>query len=542
MSLSINNNSSSLVALEALNAAQTELSNTENTVSTGKKVDNAADSPAIYSIAAQMNGNLQGMTAVSDSLSLGAQVVATANTAGNKIVTSLQTLQNTVTTAGQTGTDASAMATQILSTLDSINSYARNATFSGVNLLTSGSDAVNAYNGTTLQTLTNVQGQTQTFKTMSGSDTTLVDALGLTSNSASGSSAAASTQNIFSSLNKNNVAELKTGNLTSNEILLGNGTTAGSTVTISGKTFEFVQSGASVSTATNIAVSLDSGFSTKNALSALVSSMNGAGVNASLNSDNSIAVYTGGSDPSTDVTGTLVGQSTSQAYAITGTTFAVGDGTDTTGKGGDKFTVGSTTYELVSSTTSLTAGKTTGGNVGVVVGANPSASDVAKALANSGITGLTASGSTLTYTISGSTAGTITVAKGDAATSDADAATSGTASTTTPITADNGSAADQIAVGIKSGVTTAVSAIQSAITNMSSVMQNLGNYSNTLSGLSTYTSSLTDAVTNGVSALTDADMAAESAKLTSLQTKQSLAIKSLTIANGQSQNILSLFQ
>ncbi|WP_406240260.1 flagellin, partial (plasmid) [Acetobacter orientalis] len=294
MSLSINNNSSSLVALQALNAAQTELSKTENTVSTGKKVDNAADSPAIYSIAAQMNGNLQGMTAVSDSLSLGAQVVATANTAGNKIVASLQTLQNTVTTAGQTGTDASAMASQILSTLDSINSYARNATFSGVNLLTSGSDAVNAYNGTTLQTLTNVQGQTQTFKTMSGSNTTLVDALGLTSNSASGSAAADSTQNIFSSLNKNNVAKLKTGNLISSDIELGNGTTAGSTVTIKGKTFEFVQSGASVSTAGNIAVSLDSGFSTKNALSALVSSMNGASVNASLNSDNSIAVYTGG--------------------------------------------------------------------------------------------------------------------------------------------------------------------------------------------------------------------------------------------------------
>lgn len=546
MSLSINNNSSSLVALEALNAAQTQLSQTENTVSTGKKVDNAADSPAIYSIAAQMNGNLQGMTAVSDSLSLGAQVVATANTAGNKIMTSLQTLQNTVTTAGQTGTDASAMATQILSTLDSINSYARNATFSGVNLLTSGSDAVNAYNGTTLQTLTNVQGQTQTFKTMSGSDTTLVDALGLTSNSAAGSSAADSTQTIFSTLNKNNVAELKTGNLTSNEILLGNGSTAGSTVTISGKTFEFVQSGAKVSTATNIAVSLDSGFSTKNALSALVSSMNSAGVNASLNSDNSIAVYTGGSDPSNDVTGTLVGQSTSQAYSIKGTTFAVGDGSDSDGKKGDTFTIGTNTYELVSNTKELGAnGKTKGGdgsNIGIVVAANATATDVAKALADAGITGLTASGSTLTYTVTGATAGTINVTDGDAVKSDAAATTSGTASTFTPITATNGSAADQIAVGIKSGVTTAVSAIQSAITNMSSVMQNLGNYSNTLSGLSTYTSSLTDAVTNGVSALTDADMAAESAKLTSLQTKQSLAIKSLTIANGQSQNILSLFQ
>ncbi|PEN23647.1 flagellin N-terminal helical domain-containing protein [Acetobacter fabarum] len=545
MSLSINNNSSSLVALEALNATQTQLSQTENTVSTGKKVDNAADSPAIYSIAAQMNGNLQGMTAVSDSLSLGAQVVATANTAGNKIMTSLQTLQNTVTTAGQTGTDASAMATQILSTLDSINSYARNATFSGVNLLTSAGDAVNAYNGTTLQTLTNVQGQTQTFKTMAGSNTTLVDALGLTQDSATGSNAADSTQTIFSTLNKNNVAELKTGNLTSNEILLGNGTTAGSTVTISGKTFEFVQSGAKVTTTGNIAVSLDSGFSTKNALSALVSSMNGAGVYSSLNSDNSIAVYTGGTNPSQDVKGTLVGPSTSQAFSLTGTTFAVGDGSDATTKKGDVFTIGGTSYELVSSATSLVDGKTANGtkNIGIVVGGtNPTATDVAKALANAGITGLTASGSTLTYTVAGNSAGTLTVAKGDAASSDAAVANSGTSSTTTPITADNGTAADQIAVGIKSGVTTAVYSIQSAITNMSSVMQNLGNYSNSLSGLSTYTSSLKDAVTNGVSALTDADMAAESAKLTSLQTKQSLAIKSLTIANGQSQNILSLFQ
>ncbi|WP_406240278.1 hypothetical protein ACF3NX_15760, partial (plasmid) [Acetobacter orientalis] len=142
--------------------------------------------------------------------------------------------------------------------------------------------------------------------------------------------------------------------------------------------------------------------------------------------------------PSTDVTGTLAARSTSQAYAIAGTIFAVGDGTDATGKKGDTFTIGGTNkYELVSSATSLTDGKTSGGNFGIVVGANPSASAVAEALANSGITGLTASGSTLTYTVPGVTAGTITVAKGDAAidingkpiASDAAAGPSGTAST-----------------------------------------------------------------------------------------------------------------
>lgn len=534
MSLSINNNSSSLVALEALNAAQTQLSQTENTVSTGKKVDNAADSPAIYSIAAQMNGNLQGMTAVSDSLSLGAQVVATANTAGNKIMTSLQTLQNTVTTAGQTGTDASAMATQILSTLDSINSYARNATFSGVNLLTNGSDAVNAYNGTTLQTLTNVQGQTQTFNTAAGSNNTLVDALGLTSKSAVGSSAADTTQTIFSSLNSKNVSNISAINLS--DITLGSGYTktdgtvggvGGATVKVGSATFEFIQSGATAQ-AGNIGVSLDTGFSVKTAMSALVSAMNGAGVAASLNSDNSVSV----SGASTDISMTQGGKQASATYASADLAKAVtlDDGTTT----GDTLKIGSTTYNFVKNgTTTPKAG--TGTNIVLASGAT--VADALKAIASQ------VKGASFDSTTGILTTGDQDITSAFTNVTPTTVAHSATSTTTvSDFSAIAGTAKDQIAVGIKGGVTSAVASIQSAITSMSSIMQNLGNYSNTLSGLSTYTSSLKDAVTNGVSALTDADMAAESAKLTSLQTKQSLAIKSLTIANGQSQNILSLFQ
>ncbi len=60
--------------------------------------------------------------------------------------------------------------------------------------------------------------------------------------------------------------------------------------------------------------------------------------------------------------------------------------------------------------------------------------------------------------------------------------------------------------------------------------------------MQTFTSDLSDSLTSGVGALTDADLSAESAKLTSLQTKQQLAIQSLSIANSQSQSILSLFR
>ena len=57
-----------------------------------------------------------------------------------------------------------------------------------------------------------------------------------------------------------------------------------------------------------------------------------------------------------------------------------------------------------------------------------------------------------------------------------------------------------------------------------------------------FASSLSNALTAGIGALTDANMAAESAQLQSLQTKQSLAIQSLSIANQQPQSIMQLFR
>jgi flagellin len=77
---------------------------------------------------------------------------------------------------------------------------------------------------------------------------------------------------------------------------------------------------------------------------------------------------------------------------------------------------------------------------------------------------------------------------------------------------------------------------------MTSISSTLGASTQQITGLQSFTSNLSDALTSGVGALTDADLSAASAKLTSLQTKQQLAIQSLSIANSQSQNILSLFR
>lgn len=57
----------------------------------------------------------------------------------------------------------------------------------------------------------------------------------------------------------------------------------------------------------------------------------------------------------------------------------------------------------------------------------------------------------------------------------------------------------------------------------------------------TFVSAMSDALTNGVSALVDADMNEASTRLQALQTQQQLGVQSLAIANQNSQMILKLF-
>ena len=58
----------------------------------------------------------------------------------------------------------------------------------------------------------------------------------------------------------------------------------------------------------------------------------------------------------------------------------------------------------------------------------------------------------------------------------------------------------------------------------------------------TFTTSLMDSIERGVGQLVDADMNKESTRLQALQVQQQLGIQALSIANGNSQSILSLFR
>jgi flagellin len=92
------------------------------------------------------------------------------------------------------------------------------------------------------------------------------------------------------------------------------------------------------------------------------------------------------------------------------------------------------------------------------------------------------------------------------------------------------------------GAATVLAEVNTSITNVNNALAKLGASANALQTQITFTGNLQDTIDTGVGNLVDANLAKESATLTALQTKQSLGIQALSIANSSSQSLLSLFR
>jgi len=414
---SVNTNLGALAALQSLDTNQQALTATQNQVSTGKKVGSASDDPAIYSISNTLNANIAGLAAVSDSLNFGAQIVATATNGINNVSTQLQTLQQTVTESGTNSYDIPTLQAQIDSTLTSINQYARGATFSGVNLLTTAGDS-----GATNADLTVVQGldgssyQLANQATQVGGNgiTTLTDALGLTGLSLTGTSGVK-----LAFDNNLNVTSFAPGG--GSDAALQLTTDVGGTAHT--YSFEFTDDSAAA------------------------------------------APLQTAQDPNTTIVAVHFNSTTQSTNQIVGNLITA---VRNNGFGVQQNTDGSL---------------------------NVTGTDV-----QSAAFGTVASGTFTPSTTSGVTSTALT------------------------------------------GTQALISLVQTAVTSANTISANLGAATRQLTGIQNFTTSLSSALTAGVGALTDADLAAESAQLTSLQTKQQLATQSLSIANKQPQSLLTLFQ
>jgi flagellin len=119
----------------------------------------------------------------------------------------------------------------------------------------------------------------------------------------------------------------------------------------------------------------------------------------------------------------------------------------------------------------------------------------------------------------------------------------------TTITIRSNSAFSQASVNIGAqnisstvAATKALSALFAATSTINSVLGNLGADIRTLNFQETFVNKLTDAISEGLGSIVDADLAKESSKLQALQVQQQLSVQTLNIANQRSSTLLSLFR
>lgn len=88
----------------------------------------------------------------------------------------------------------------------------------------------------------------------------------------------------------------------------------------------------------------------------------------------------------------------------------------------------------------------------------------------------------------------------------------------------------------------AIAVVEGAIDQVGNTLSELGGRLRQIEGLEDFTKNLYDSIKTGLGALIDADLTEESARLSALQTKQQLAVQSLSIANQAPQALLALFR
>lgn len=87
-----------------------------------------------------------------------------------------------------------------------------------------------------------------------------------------------------------------------------------------------------------------------------------------------------------------------------------------------------------------------------------------------------------------------------------------------------------------------ISSVDKMLTDLTDAAATLGATNTRISMQDDFMADLMDVIDKGVGRLVDADMNEESTRLKALQTQQQLGIQALSIANSDSQNILSLFR
>ncbi|MBU2167848.1 MAG: flagellin [Alphaproteobacteria bacterium] len=147
MSNSVNTNVGALIALQNLNATNSDLAVTQSRINTGKKVSSVKDNGAIWAIAQGQRADIGALGAVKQSLDRGVAAVDVAIAAGETVSDLLLQLKEKALAATDASLKTAARAAlneDFEALRDQIATVTANAEFNGINLLKTGATGFNA--------------------------------------------------------------------------------------------------------------------------------------------------------------------------------------------------------------------------------------------------------------------------------------------------------------------------------------------------------------------------------------------------------------
>lgn len=520
---SILTNTSAMVALQTLKQVNSNLTQVQSEISTGRSIASAKDNSAVWAISKVMESDVKGFMAISESLSLGESTIAVARNASETVTELLTEIKGKIVASQEQNVDRDKIQTDINALRDQISSVVNAAQFNGLNMV-KGTDDVNI------------------LSSLDRSGTGDVSASNITVNR----------QDLTATAGTNGVGS--GGTDLSGQILdaaTGGSTYAGGTLSATGNTavIEFAQTaGWDAGDSTTITVAGQSVTYTSaaadqtetQARDALLSSLQALDledVTFTSNATNQIVVTSTRAFESLDVSITdSVSGGDGNAYfqAINGA--ATGNTTTEAATVDQRaeevfFTSGASVAEGNSYQASI------GGNAYFyTAGQGETFEDVARGLKTAIDSAAIAGVSTAVAVDAGTGAVSLKI---DNRGSDLSLATAAM---------DGGTASgglfglDAIDVTTNAGADSALDNVETLIQNSIDAAAAFGSAQGRIETQSEFVSKLVDSLKAGIGTLVDADMEAASARLQALQVQQQLATQSLSIANQAPQSILSLFR
>ena len=139
---SILTNNGAMVALQTLKSINSDLTKTQNIISTGKAIGSAKDNSAVWAISKVMESDVAGFQAISSSLSLGESTVAVARQASETITDLLNKMKSKIVASQESNVDRVKIQSDIVALRDQITSVVGAAQFNGLNLLSNKSATI----------------------------------------------------------------------------------------------------------------------------------------------------------------------------------------------------------------------------------------------------------------------------------------------------------------------------------------------------------------------------------------------------------------